>query len=244
MDEILFISDVHFSYPFKEEDKIKENNLICLLNSYQNKIKSLFLVGDIFDFWFEYKYFILKGPIRFLGKLAELSDRGIKIFYLGGNHDLWIFDYLTKEVGLIFFSDFFTFEEKNKKFYVSHGDFITPNFSFKIVRKIFKSKIAQKTFAFFHPFIGFKLAKAWSSYGKSKEKNYLEKKLKNDLNYILNYAEHNLFSIYDYVILGHRHYPYEKTLLNNKKLIIIGDWIKNFTYAHFDGNDLHLKKFI
>ncbi|MCX7954849.1 MAG: UDP-2,3-diacylglucosamine diphosphatase [Bacteroidales bacterium] len=240
MKGALFISDSHLGYPSFKESKYREVSLVNLLAEYQKKIDYLFLVGDIFDFWFEYKHVVPKGFIRLLGKLAELSDNGIKIYYLGGNHDMWLFDYLKSELNLIFNEDYIDLLINEKKFFISHGDaFNESDKLYMITRKIFKNPISRKIFAFLHPYIGINIAKTWSYLSRINEKHenlYFQGEDKEPL---IQYAKNKLINNnYDFIIFGHRHIPCKVKIGEKTTLIIIGDWFKHFSYAFFDGTDI------
>ncbi len=244
---IYFASDFHLGVP-NFEDSLKREKLLCLwLDSIKSQVSELYLLGDLFDFWFEYKDVVPKGYTRFLGKLSELSDNGVKITLFKGNHDMWTFGYLEKEIGLTVISDELVIERNAKKIFMHHGDGIGPGDKmYKLIRKLFRSYWAIKLFAFLHPRIGAGLAKYLSKSSRIQkeqtgaDKNYLG----DDKEFITQFClEHLKHQHIDYFVCGHRHLPLNIELSNNSRYINLGEWVNYFTYAVFDGNNMELKKF-
>jgi len=241
--KIYFISDLHLGAPDYEKSVVREKKIIAFLDNIKLDAQALFLVGDTFDFWFEYQHVVPKYFIRFFAKLIELKDNGIDIYIFTGNHDLWLNDYLTKEIGAQIFHDKINLEINQQKILIAHGDGLGPgDKKYKILKKIFTNLICQWLFRWLHPDIGIKIAQWWSRHsftdpsievyhGEEKEwlVQYCKRKLGN---------EH-----FDYFIMGHRHLPMEIKLSNTSKYINLGDWIVNCNYAVFDGNKMQLKKY-
>lgn len=247
VSKIYFASDFHLGSPSQEESRDRENRINSWLDFIKKDASELYLMGDIFDFWFEYKQVVPKGYIRFLGKLAELSDAGVKLTLFKGNHDMWMFDYFREELGATIVSDELIIERNHKRFYLHHGDGLGPgDASYKFLKKIFRSNACQWLFARLHPNLGIGIAKAWSKHSRisSGKIEYFEDENKEWLvSYIrqyLNDRPDNQRKSIDYFIFGHRHLPLsipvESTLYIN-----LGEWIHFNTYAVFDGEKLELK---
>ena len=158
-----FVSDFHLGIPNIEESHKRERHIINWINEIEKDAKTIYFLGDIFDFWFEYKKVVPKGFVRLLGKMASLSDNGVKIHMFVGNHDLWMNDYLEKEVGITIHHKSKIIEENNKKLFIGHGDGLGKgDYFYKLIKHIFTSNICQWIFARFHPNLGLAIAHAWS----------------------------------------------------------------------------------
>ena len=242
--KIYFASDNHLGAPNLEESLVREKKFVSWLDTIKKDAEAIFLVGDIFDFWFEYNEVVPKGFTRTLGKLAEISDAGVPIHYFAGNHDMWLVDYFQKELNLTVHNKPKIFTINDKKFFVGHGDGLGPgDKSFKIMKKIFKNPFFNWCFRCVHPDLGIKLGKYLSN--KNRLKSSLE-----DLNFngnenewLTQYCKEKLKNEhYDYFIFGHRHIPLEIELSPNSTYINLGDWITHFSYAVFDGCQVLLDK--
>jgi UDP-2,3-diacylglucosamine hydrolase len=244
--KIYFVSDAHLGFPNHPESLIREKLLVKWLNTVSNDATSIYLLGDIFDFWFEYKRVVPRGYTRLLGKLSELCDKGIPIHFFTGNHDMWTYDYLSNEVGLIIHKDKEVLIINNKVFFIAHGDGLGPDDkSYKILKKIFRNKFAQWLFSKLHPNFAIKIATKWSHHNRYNEnpQNLIYKGKNGER--LIQYAYRKLNDEhYDYFIFGHRHIPMMIKLNEKSLLVNLGDWINNFTYAVFDGNNLTLKSFL
>lgn len=245
--KIYFASDFHLGTPSQEESRLRERRIVSWLDFIKKDASELYLLGDIFDFWFEYKHAVPKGYIRLLGKLAELSDAGVKLTFFKGNHDMWMFGYLEEELGATIISDELIIERNNKRFYLHHGDGLGPgDMQYKILKKVFRSNLCQWLFARLHPNLGIGIAKMWSQHSRisSGKTELFENEEKEWLvSYVKNYLkenESNMENAIDYFIFGHRHLPLsipiEKSLYIN-----LGEWMNFNTYAVFDGEQLELK---
>ena len=204
----------------------------------------VFLMGDVFDFWFEYKAVVPKGYIRFLGKLAELADKGIKLYLFKGNHDMWMFDYFKKELGSTIISNELVFERDGKRFYLHHGDGLGPGDKFyKLLKNFFRSKFCQWLFARLHPNLGVGIANYWSSQSRLASERKEENK-PGQHKWLITYSKELLqTNHYDYLIFGHRHLPL-KVQLNDKNIYInLGEWVTQNYYAVFDGESIALLQF-
>ena len=242
--KIYFASDNHLGAPNLEESLVREKKFVSWLDTIKKDAEAVFLVGDIFDFWFEYNEVVPKGFTRTLGKLAEISDAGIPIHYFTGNHDMWLVDYFQKELNLTVHNKSKIFTINDKKFFVGHGDGLGPgDKSFKIMKKIFKNSFFNWCFRCVHPDLGIKLGKYLSN--KNRLKSSLEdlKFNGNENEWLTKYCKEKLKNEhYDYFIFGHRHIPLEIELSPNSTYINLGDWITHFSYAVFDGRQVLLDK--
>ena len=204
----------------------------------------LFLMGDVFDFWFEYKTVVPKGYIRFLGKLAELSDAGIKLFMFKGNHDMWMFDYFVNELGATIISNELEIIRSGKTFYLHHGDGLGPGDAFyKVLKRFFRSNFCQWLFARIHPNLGVGIANYWSTKSRKSQKKTTEY-VKKEQEWLIIYSNELIASReIDYLIFGHRHIPMDVELANNSHYINLGEWLFYKSYAVFDGETVTLKYF-
>ena len=241
--KIYFASDIHLGLPNYEKSLKREKLFVKWLDEIKEDAEEIYLLGDIFDFWFEYKRAIPRGFSRFLGKLCEITDSGIPVYFFTGNHDMWIFDYLPKETGIVLYKEPIIKEIWGKKFYMAHGDGLGPgDRSYKLLKRIFASKFSQWLFARFHPNIGIWIANSWSTHSRySRETEPFEGE---DKEWLILYSKKMLEKEhFDFMIYGHRHYPLDLKLSKNSRYINLGDWLSHFTYAVFDGKELELKKY-
>ena len=241
--KIYFASDFHLGIPDHTLSIEREKKIIRWLDTIQYDAKEIILVGDLFDFWFEYKYVVPKGHVRLLGKLASLKDAGIDIKIFTGNHDLWMFGYFEEELNIPVHHDPIQFEANGKKFYVGHGDGVGPgDKGFKFMKKIFKNRFAQFLYSLLHPFLAFKAARYFSK--SSRNMNEEEKYLGEDKEWQVMFAKEFLKKEHiDYFIFGHRHIALQIPIGENSTFINLGDWITHNTYAEFDGVKCELKYF-
>ena len=242
--KIYFASDFHLGIPNHQESLIREKLVVKWLDTIKADAEEIYLLGDLFDFWFEYKTVVPKGHVRILGKLAELRDEGIPVYCFTGNHDLWMFGYFEKELNIPVYHDLVKKELNGKKFVIGHGDGIGPSDKgYKFLKKVFTSKLCQWLFQKLHPNLGIRLAKYWSHQSRSSNGEGVGF-LGEDKEWQILYAKDVLEKeAVDYFIFGHRHLPLDLELTENCRFINLGDWISSFTYAVFDGKDLELKQF-
>jgi len=242
--KIYFASDVHLGAPALNNNRERENLFVQWLDSIKHSTEKLYLLGDIFDFWFEYKRTVPRGHTRFLGKLSELSDLGVEIHFFTGNHDFWTFDYLKNECGITIHHNTEIINLKGKKFFLGHGDGLgNYDKGYKILKKIFNNKFLQWCFHHIHPNIGIWIAHKWSEHSRLKENGKVEADAfrGEDKEWLILFSKDELKKEhYDYFIFGHRHYPVDIKIGNNTRYINLGDWITHFTYAVFDGDKLEL----
>jgi UDP-2,3-diacylglucosamine hydrolase len=247
--KIYFASDFHLGIPDYESSLKREKMLVSWLESISRDAAEIFLMGDIFDFWFEYKTVVPKGYVRLLGKLAELTESGIPVHLFTGNHDIWAFEYLQKEVKIRLHPHPEIVRLMDKTFYLAHGDGLGPgDTGYKFLKKVFRCRFNQFLFRWLHPDIGARMGLYFS--GKSRLANIIKENKKENLNRIedemlYRYASGLLKEglVVDYFIFGHRHRPVDIELMPGCRMVILGDWLTNFTFAEFDGNELILKYF-
>jgi len=239
-----FASDFHLGAGVYAKTREREARLVRWLESIEADAAEVFLMGDVFDFWFEYKTVVPKGYIRFLGKLSQMADAGVKLYFFKGNHDMWMFDYFEKELGATIVSNELEIERGGKKFYLHHGDGLGPGDTFyKILKKIFRSGFCQWLFARIHPNLGVGIANYWSSHSRLANDKKEDHK-PGQQEWLITYSRELLeTSFYDYLIFGHRHLPLEVPLSDKSLYINLGEWIFSSTYAVFDGERLTLHYF-
>ena len=244
MSKIYFASDLHLGVPNREKSLVREKLFVQWLDEIKNDAEAIYLVGDIFDFWYEYKKAVPKGYVRLLGKLAEISDSGIPIHIFTGNHDMWLFDYLEDEINAHIYREPIEISMKGKRFFISHGDGLGPGDNgYKLIKKIFKNKLCQWLFERIHPNLGISIAQYWSkksriANGEKDESYYGEKE------WLTQFCKEKMKTIeVDYFIFGHRHLPLEVDLGNNTIYINLGEWVNYNSYAVFDGKRLELKRY-
>jgi len=243
--KIYFLSDFHLGAPNRNDSVKRERKIIEWLNLVSSDASEIYLLGDVFDFWFEYNHAVPKGYVRLLGKLGELSDKGIKLHYFTGNHDMWVFDYLPAEIGVTIERKPVTRVINGKKFYIGHGDGLGPgDKGYKILKKVFSNKICQKLFRLIHPDIGIPMALYFSRKSRVATGNSDEKYLGDDNEWLVHYCKQLLEQdFYDYMIFGHRHLPIDMLINNKGRYINLGEWINYRTYAVFDGVSMRLESF-
>lgn len=242
--KIFFASDFHLGVPTQEESLIREKKIVRWLESIKTEAHAIFLVGDIFDFWFEYRHAIPKGYIRLQGKLAELRDAGIPIFFFTGNHDMWMFRYFTEELDIPIYRDPVEFQVNGKSFYVGHGDGLGPgDRMYKIWKKVFTNKLCQWLFGLIHPDIGIGFANYCSRNSRLKQKHKEPGFLGNNEWLYIYCMEKESEAHRDFYIFGHRHLPLDLKVNDRSRYINLGEWVNYSTYAEFDGLQLTLKEF-
>lgn len=244
MSKIYFASDLHLGVPNREKSLVREKLFVQWLDDIKSDAEAIYLVGDIFDFWFEYKKAVPKGYVRLLGKLAEFSDSNIPIHIFTGNHDMWLFDYLEDEINAHIYREPIEVSLKGKRFFIGHGDGLGPGDNgYKLIKKIFKNKLCQWLFERIHPNLGISVAQYWSkksriANGEKNESYHGEKE------WLTQFCKEKIKTIeVDYFIFGHRHLPLEVDLGNNMTYINLGEWVNYNSYAVFDGKKLELKRY-
>jgi len=247
---IYFISDFHLGIPDHDRSLIREKKLVAWLDLIKKDAAQIFLMGDLFDFWFEYRTAIPKGYARLLGKLAEITDSGIPVHLFRGNHDMWAFHYLQKEINITLHRDPEFHDFGGKKFYLAHGDGLGPgDHGYKFIKKVFASPVNQFSFRLLHPDLGIPLALFWSR--KSRYAATVKEQKEEERNYRLiqeRITVHSREMIkmnpdLDYLVYGHYHYPVSEKISEKATQVVLGDWLTHFTYAVFDGSELRLMTF-
>ncbi|MDG1277461.1 MAG: UDP-2,3-diacylglucosamine diphosphatase [Algoriphagus sp.] len=243
--KLFFASDFHLGAPNETESKIREKRIIRWLNSISKEAAGIFLVGDIFDFWFEYGQVIPKGFIPFISKISQLRDQGVPVYFFTGNHDLWMKDYFTTELGIPIFHEPILLQVNKKKILVGHGDGLGPgDYSYKILKKIFTNPISKWLFRWLHPDFGVKLAKAWSGHSRITNIAKNESHFLGDDEWLWQYCkEVETGTHHDFYIFGHRHLPLELKVAENSTYFNLGEWVNQNTFLEFDGEKFELIEF-
>lgn len=242
--KVYFASDFHLGIPDRASSLERERRIIRWLDSIEHDAEVLYLVGDLFDAWFEYKRVVPKGFVRLLARIASFTDRGIPVHVFTGNHDMWMFGYLEEECGVQLHHEPIKTTIAGKKFLIAHGDGLGPgDHRYKLIKRIFRNRFLQWLYARLHPNAGIGLADYFSRKGYDKkdgERNWLG----DDKEYLMQFCRDTLKTEHiDYFIFGHRHLPVDKEAGTNSRYINLGDWITFNTYAEFDGNEVILKTF-
>lgn len=240
--KIYFASDFHLGAPNNDESLKREKKIIKWLEHISNDAAAIFLLGDIFDFWFEYATTIPKGFIRFQGALAKLREKGIPIIIFSGNHDLWMKDYFPKELDIPVIRKPISIQVNDKKLLIGHGDGLGPGDTFyKLVKVIFTNPICQWFFRWLHPDIGVKLAKYWS---KKSSIDSADEKFEGENERLWKYCkEVNQQTHHDFYVFGHRHLPLELSVGDNSTYYNLGEWVTQCNYLEFDGEYANLKTY-
>ncbi|TDQ32903.1 UDP-2,3-diacylglucosamine diphosphatase [Zeaxanthinibacter enoshimensis] len=243
--KVYFASDHHLGAPDHKTSLSREKKFVAWLDSIKEETAALFLLGDLFDFWFEYKSVVPKGFTRTLGKLAEFSDAGIPVFYFVGNHDLWMHGYFEEELQIPVFHTPQQFRLGNSSFFIGHGDGLGPgDLGFKRMKKVFTNPVAKWFYRWLHPDLGVRVAQYFSVKNKLISGDEDIKFLGEDKEWLVQYAKRKLEEQhYDFFVFGHRHLPLQIDLNGKSTYVNLGDWISYFTYAVYDGKELLLKKY-
>lgn len=248
MKPIYFLSDAHLGSRAVQHSRTQERRLVRFLDSIKDKAGAVYMLGDMFDFWFEYKLVVPKGYTRFLGKVSELTDLGVEVHFFTGNHDIWAFDYLEKECGVIVHREPLTLELGDKVFYLAHGDGLgDPDPKFKFLRWLFHNRVAQFFFAGVHPRWGLEVGLTWAKHSRLDHEaaGILPYQGENKEHLVL-FAKKYLQSHpgVNYFLFGHRHIELDLMLSRTARVLILGDWISQFSFAVFDGNQLWMENYI
>ncbi|MBO6006090.1 MAG: UDP-2,3-diacylglucosamine diphosphatase [Paludibacteraceae bacterium] len=241
---VYFLSDAHLGSKAIKDTRAHERRLVSFLDSIKDKASAIYLLGDMFDFWFEYRTVVPKGHVRFLGKIAELADSGVEIHFFTGNHDMWTFGYLADELGINVHTKPETTDILGKTFFLAHGDGLNDDkLSVRIIQGIFHSKLLQFLFRLLPPFIGLNFGYAWSKSNRLKHDN-------EDCGYmgeeneplVLFAKKHSETHDVDFYLFGHRHILLDLPI-GRSRVLVLGDWFNEFSYATFDGNELLIHHF-
>jgi len=248
MRPIYFLSDAHLGSRAIPHGRMHERRLVNFLDSIKHKAAAIYMLGDMFDFWYEYKMVVPRGYTRFLGKISELTDLGVEVHFFIGNHDIWCSDYLEKECGVILHRQPLTTEIYGREFYLAHGDGLgDPDKKFKFLRAMLHNRFLQKAFSNIHPRWSIDFGLSWAKHSRLKHDNEGDPEYLGEQNehlviyskeYLQTHPEINFF------IYGHRHIELDLMLSKTSRILILGDWIKLFSYAVFDGENLFLENYI
>lgn len=240
---IYFASDFHLGVPDYASSLVREKKVIAWLDSIKADAAAIYLVGDIFDFWFEYRYTAPKYFTRLLGKIAEITDSGTAVHYFIGNHDMWTFGYLEKELGVLLHKENVVLEMDGKRMLIGHGDGKGPgDMGYKLLKKVFRSPVLQWIFSRLHPNFAFWMAHFWSY--KSRVNNNDPLVFVKEKEWLYLYCAHKLKQEhFDYFLFGHRHLPVQVEVGPGSQYINLGDWLVHFTYAVYDGTTLELRTY-
>ena len=237
-----FLSDFHLGARYFEEPRETERRVVDFLDSIKGDAKEVYLLGDILAYWFEYRYVVPRGFTRFFGKIAELTDLGGTVYWFIGHHDIWIFDYLPKELGVEVIDGEVTKEIDGKVFFLAHGDGVgkQPR-SFRMLRSLFRNRLCQKLYSAIHPRWTIPFALSWSNSSRKGDDEYPE--YKGEGNELLEIFANDYLKSHkvDYFVFGHRHIMLDKKLQGGATLVVLGDWLHYCSYAVWDGNNLALK---
>ena len=243
--KIYFSSDNHLGAPTKEKSFPREQKFVKWLDEIKHDAAAIFLLGDLFDFWFEYKTVVPRGFTRVLGKLAEITDSGIPVYYFVGNHDLWMNGYFEEELNIPVYHKPQEYTFNDKTFFIGHGDGLGPgDKGYKRMKKVFTNPLAKWFYRWLHPDWGVKLAQHLSVKNKIISGDEDVKFLGEENEWLVQYCKRKVEEKHrDYFVFGHRHLPLEIEVGENSKYINLGDWITYYTYGVFDGEKMELKTY-
>ena len=248
MKPIYFISDAHLGSRALEHTRTQERRLVRFLDEIKTKAGAVYMLGDMFDFWFEYRTAVPRGFTRFLGKVSELTDMGVEVHYFTGNHDLWCKDYFVKECGVILHTEPVTVELGDKVFFLAHGAGLgDPDPMFRFLRGIFRNRICQILFGALHPRWGLDFGLSWAKHSMTKHKKEgIRPYLGEDKEFLVKFAKQYLKEHDDvnYFMFGHRHIELDLMLSRDARVMVLGDWMTMFTYAVFDGVNMAMDNYL
>lgn len=243
-----FVSDAHLGSWALQDKLANEKKLVRWMDSIKPDCEALYMMGDMIDFWFEYKHVIPKGYARFFGKIAEFTDAGIPVHWFAGNHDIWLFDYVQQELGVVVHFQDTEVVIQGMTFYLAHGDGLgDPSRQFRVLRSIFHNRFNQKIFKGLHPDLGLSFGLKWAKHSRMKRAHNPETYLGEENEYLIQFSKKHqtekAADAPDFYIFGHRHILLDLMLSSKSRIIILGDWFRLFTYASFDGTDFELLSF-
>jgi UDP-2,3-diacylglucosamine hydrolase len=243
--KIFFLSDFHLGAPDASSSLIREKEIVRFLDENKADAAAFFIVGDIFDFWYEYKRVVPKGHVRLLGKLAEISDSGIELHLFAGNHDMWMKNYFQLELNAKVYMEPAEFEFNNHHFYIGHGDGLGPgDHGYKAMKKVFRNPVCQWLFGILPTRVGIGVADYFSRKSRAATGISEETFLGENKEWLITYCRDMLSKKnIEYFVFGHRHLPIDFRLNNESRYINLGDWIRYFTYGVFDGTNFELRSF-
>lgn len=243
--KIYFLSDFHLGVPDHASSLQREKLIVKFLNEAKTDAAAIFIVGDLFDFWYEYKKVVPKGFVRILGKMAEITDNGIPMYFFVGNHDMWMRDYFQQELNMPVYFEPKEFVFNGKSFLVGHGDGLGPgDHGYKRLKKVFRNPVSKWLFGILPPVAGMSLAHYMSRRSRAQTGSSEEVFLGEEKEWLIIYCKEVLTKKkIDFFVFGHRHLAIDYRLNEQSRYINLGDWIRYFTYAVFDGENLQLKTY-
>lgn len=247
MGKVYFLSDLHLGAKYLADKRGNEARVVRFLDSVKGDAETIYLLGDILDYWYEYKTVVPRGFVRFFGKLAELADSGVKIYWMTGNHDVWLFDYLGGEIGLTVLKTHVDVEIGGKRFFLSHGDDVGKRpLMYRFMRFCFYNRVCQLLYASVHPRWTSCVASGWSAENRTSRKQAdVDAAIERNVEALQDFAGEYVAAngSVDYFVFGHLHTARVCDAAGGAKMVFLGDWISKFTYAVFDGNKLDLCKY-
>ncbi len=248
MKNIYFLSDAHLGSLAIAHGRTQERRLVRFLDDIKHRAAAVYLLGDMFDFWYEYRYVVPKGYTRFLGKLSELTDMGVEVHYFAGNHDIWLYGYLEQECGVVIHRRPTTVELYGRLFFLAHGDGLGEHDKgFMFIQSVFHNRLCQRLFSALHPRWGMAFGLAWAKHSRLKRKDGKEPPYQGEANEpLVVFTKQHMAAQpdVDYYIYGHRHIQLDLMLSRRQRMLILGDWIWQFSYAVFDGEHLLLEEYV
>ena len=244
-NKIYFLSDFHLGAPNHAASLERERRIVAFLDSIEEDAAEIFIVGDLFDFWYEYRQVVPKGFVRLLGKLATLTDAGIPIHFFVGNHDMWMKDYFQTELNIPVYFEPKSFDRQGRQLLVGHGDGLGPgDHGYKRLKKVFRNPACQWLFGILPPVIGMGVANFMSRRSRAQTGTTEEKFLGDEKEWLIIYCREQLQKqVYDYFVFGHRHLPIDYRFENGSRYINLGDWIRYNTYAVLHEGRMELKSY-
>lgn len=244
-NKIYFLSDFHLGAPNHTASLEREKRIVRFLEEVQDDASEIFLVGDMFDFWYEYRQVVPKGYVRLLGKLAEMTDAGIAMHFFVGNHDMWMRNYFQTELNIPVYYEPHEFERQGKKMWIGHGDGLGPgDHGYKRLKKVFRNPACKWMFGILPPVVGMGIANYMSRRSRAQTGSTEEVFLGDDKEWLLIYCREMMQKHqYDYYIFGHRHLPIDYNLENKSRYINLGDWIRFSTYAVMENGNIELRSY-
>jgi UDP-2,3-diacylglucosamine hydrolase len=243
-----FIADAHLGCLAFDNGAEREKKLVQWLDAIQPTCEALYLLGDMIDFWYEYKWVVPRGYVRFFGKIAEMTDSGIPVYWFTGNHDIWLFNYVQQELGITVFTQPIEIELYGKKLFLAHGDGLgDPSFRFRLLRSIFHSKTCQRLFSLLHPHLAMTIGMQWAKHSRIKRGLGPEQSKGENQEILVQFAQRHAAQAGpdapDYYIFGHRHIMLDTLIPSNCRVFILGEWLYLFSYGEMDETGFHLKRF-
>lgn len=240
-----FLSDLHLGASYLDRPHERERMVADFLSGIKDDAARLYLVGDILDYWFEYRTVVPRGYVRFFGALADLADAGVRITWLIGNHDIWMFDYLRDELGIEVIDGPVVTEIDGRRFFICHGDGLGRlPLPFRFIRSMFRNRFCQRLYAAIHPRWTVGFAHRWSAgnrdYDPARPPVFDGPMRCNVEDWARNYVADHPDT--DFIVLGHHHVMVDERVGDRCRLVILGDWIYNFSYAVFDGKNFSLRQ--